>query len=31
MLGGIGGRRRKGMTEDKMAEWHHRLNGCEFE
>ena len=19
------------MTEDEMAEWHHRLNGCEFE
>ena len=21
----------KGMTEDEMAEWHHRLNGHEFE
>ena len=21
----------KGMTEDKMAGWHHRLNGYEFE
>ena len=31
MLGGIGGRRRKGTTEDEMARWHHRLNGHEFE
>ena len=23
MLGGIGGRRKKGMTEDDMAQWHH--------
>ena len=23
MLGGIGGRRRKGTTEDEMAGWHH--------
>ena len=23
MLGGIGGRRRRGMTEDEMAGWHH--------
>ena len=30
MLGGIGGRR-KGMTEDEMAGWHHRLDGCESE
>ena len=30
MLGGIGGRRRKGTTEDEMAGWHHRLNGREF-
>ena len=30
MLGGIGGRRRKGMTEDEMAGWHHRLDGQEF-
>ena len=29
MLGGIGGRR--GTTEDEMAGWHHRLDGCEFE
>ena len=21
----------KGMTEDEMAEWHHQLNGNEFE
>ena len=26
-----GGRRRKGMTEDEMVGWHHRLNGHEFE
>ena len=31
MLGGIGGRRRRGMTEDEMPGWHHRLDGCEFE
>ena len=30
MLGGIGGRRRRGMTEDEMAGWHHRLDGHEF-
>ena len=30
MLGGIGGRRRRGMTEDEMAGWHHQLNGHEF-
>ena len=31
MLGGIGGRRRmKGMTEDEMAGWHHRLDAHEF-
>ena len=23
MLGGVGGRRRRGMTEDEMAGWHH--------
>ena len=23
MLGGIGGRRRRAMTEDEMARWHH--------
>ena len=36
MLGGIGGRRRrgqeeKGMTEDKMAVCHHQLGGRESE
>ena len=31
MLGGIGGRRKKGTTEDEMAGWHHRLYGREFE
>ena len=31
MLGGIGGRRRRGTTEDEMAGWHHRLNGRESE
>ena len=31
MLGGIGGRRRRGRQEDEMAGWHHRLDGCEFE
>ena len=36
MLGGTGGRRRrgqeeKGMTEDEMAGWHYRLFGHEFE
>ena len=31
MLGGIGGQEEKGTTEDEMAGWHHRLNGCEFE
>ena len=30
MLGGIGGEE-KGMTEDEMAGWHHRLDGREFE
>ena len=25
------GQEEKGMTEDKMADWHHRLNGHEFE
>ena len=24
------GREEKGMTEDEMAGWHHRLNGHEF-
>ena len=31
MLGGIGGRRIKGTTEDEMAGWHHQLDGHEFE
>ena len=31
MLGGIEGRRKKGMTEDEMVGWHHRLDGHEFE
>ena len=30
ILGGIGGRRRRGTTEDEMAGWHHRLDGNEF-
>ena len=30
MLGGIGGRRRKGR-QDEMTGWHHQLDGCEFE
>ena len=25
------GQEEKGMTEDKMAGWHHQLNGQEFE
>ena len=25
------GQEGKGMTEDEMAGWHHRLDGCEFE
>ena len=29
MLGKIEGGRRKGMTEDEMVGWHHRLNGHE--
>ena len=31
MLGKIEGKRRKGMTEDEMVGWHHRLNEHEFE
>ena len=31
MLGKIGGRRRRGTTEDEMVGWHHWLNGHEFE
>ena len=30
MLGGIGGRRRRGR-QDEMAGWHHRLDGHECE
>ena len=30
MLGGIGGRRRRGR-EDEMVGWHYRLDGHEFE
>ena len=30
MLGKTEGKK-KGMTEDEMAEWHHWLNGHEFE
>ena len=29
MLGGIGGRRRRGWKEDEMAGWHHWLDGRE--
>ena len=31
MLGGTGGRRRRGQKEDEIVGWHHRLNGHEFE
>ena len=31
MLGKIGRQEEKGMTEDEMVGWHHRLNGHEFE
>ena len=31
MLGKIEGKEEKGMTEDEMAGWHHRLHGREFE
>ena len=31
MLGGIGGQEEKGTTEDEMAGWHHRLDGCQSE
>ena len=30
MLGKIEGMRRRGMTEDEMVGWHHRLNGHEL-
>ena len=29
--GKIWGQEEKEMTEDEMVEWHHRLNGREFE
>ena len=25
------GQEEKGTTEDETADWHHRLDGCEFE
>ena len=31
ILGGIGGRRRRGRPQDEMAGWHHRLDGRESE
>ena len=31
MLGGTGGQEKKGMTEDEMAGWYHRLDGHMFE
>ena len=31
MLGKIEGREEKGMTEDEMVGWHHRLDGHEFQ
>ena len=31
MLGGIWWQEEKGITEDEMAGWHHRLSGREFE
>ena len=31
MLGKIEGGRRRGMTEDEVVGWHHRLDGGEFE
>ena len=31
MLGGIGGRRRRGRQRMRWLRWHHRLDGCEFE
>ena len=30
MLGGIWRQEEKGMTEDEMAGWHHRLDAHEF-
>ena len=31
MLGKIEDRRTRGLTEDEMVGWHHRLNALEFE
>ena len=31
MVGKINGRKRKGITENEMVGWHHRLDGHEFE
>ena len=32
LIGGKDGRQeKKGVTEDEMVGWHHRLNGLEFE
>ena len=31
MLGKVEGRRRRGVTENEMVGWHHRLNGHKFE
>ena len=31
MLGKVAGRKKKGMTEDKIPGWHSRLDGHEFE
>ena len=31
MLGKIEGQEEKGMTEDELVGWHHRLDGHEFE
>ena len=31
MLGKIEDGEEKGVTEDEMAEWHHQLDGHEFE
>ena len=31
MLGKTEGKKEKGVTEDEMAGWHHRLNGLEFD
>ena len=30
MLGGIGDRMKRGMTEDEMSGWYHRLDEHEF-